>query len=247
MNKEVYGGMSKELLRKSVGKRIKNIRSELKMDQAKFAKCVGATVSALSNWENGRNKPNYIKALEIAKLGNITVEELLEEQAIVKANLGEKIRGIRLNLGLTTEQFSEKIGVSCSKGTVSKWENGIYLPNPERLKQIADLANITVSELLNEQQSTKVFIGHKIKDIRVSKRMSMEDFGKLLNPPASRGLVSNWENNYNYPNQSRLKQIAKIGNTTVNQLLHSDILQQFSIEELEAEVKRRKSPHGNAD
>lgn len=66
--------------------------------------------------------------------------------------LGQKIKAIRLGRGLTTGQFADKIGTSCSKGTVSKWENGIYTPSPERLKRIAELGNITVEDLLEEKR-----------------------------------------------------------------------------------------------
>lgn len=60
-----------------LGNRIKDIRISLNYDQKRFAKEIGATVSALSNWENGRNKPNMEKLSNIAKIGNTTVEELL--------------------------------------------------------------------------------------------------------------------------------------------------------------------------
>lgn len=60
-----------------LGNRIKDIRISLNYDQKSFAKEIGATVSALSNWENGRNKPNMEKLSNIAKIGNTTVEELL--------------------------------------------------------------------------------------------------------------------------------------------------------------------------
>lgn len=60
-----------------LGKRIKDIRISLNYDQKRFAKEIGATVSALSNWENGRNKPNMEKLSKIAKIGDTTVEKLL--------------------------------------------------------------------------------------------------------------------------------------------------------------------------
>lgn len=69
--------MSKKERDIEIGKRIKNIRTSLELDQKQFAKKINATVSALSNWENGRNKPNMEKLSNIAKLGNITVNELL--------------------------------------------------------------------------------------------------------------------------------------------------------------------------
>ena len=56
-----------------LGKRIKDIRINLNYDQKRFAKEIGATVSALSNWENGRNKPNMEKLSNIAKIGDTSV------------------------------------------------------------------------------------------------------------------------------------------------------------------------------
>lgn len=61
-----------------IGQRIKDIRSNLNMDQKTFASNLKATVSALSNWENGRNKPNDIMLRRIAKLGNVSIIYLLE-------------------------------------------------------------------------------------------------------------------------------------------------------------------------
>lgn len=66
----------------SIGRRIRDIRLgknkfNTKYDQASFAKLIGSTVSALSNWENGRNKPNAAMLDEIASLGEITVDELI--------------------------------------------------------------------------------------------------------------------------------------------------------------------------
>ena len=60
-----------------LGNRIKEIRIKLNYDQKRFAQEIGATVSALSNWENGRNKPNMEKLSKIANLGNTSVEALL--------------------------------------------------------------------------------------------------------------------------------------------------------------------------
>lgn len=65
-------------------------------------------------------------------------------------------------------------------------------------------------------------IGYRIREIRNNKNLSMADFGKLFSPPASRGVVSNWENNYNYPNEARLKKIAELGGISTKFLLYSD-------------------------
>lgn len=108
-----------------IGKRIKEIRASLKMKQKEFAYKIGATVSALSNWENGRNKPNDIMAKAIADLGNITVNELLH---------GNK------------EDFIKKIGYKAyqdlknNKTIVSKVE--------EREADYLEIINNKVSEFL---------------------------------------------------------------------------------------------------
>lgn len=67
-----------------IGQRIKDIRSNLNMDQKTFANKLKATVSALSNWENGRNKPNDIMLRRIAELGNVSVAYLLEGKYMLR-------------------------------------------------------------------------------------------------------------------------------------------------------------------
>ena len=61
-----------------VGVRIKEIRMEKGMDQKEFSEIINATVSALSNWENGRNLPNKERLKQIADLAGMTVQKLLE-------------------------------------------------------------------------------------------------------------------------------------------------------------------------
>jgi transcriptional regulator with XRE-family HTH domain len=60
-------------------------------------------------------------------------------------NLGEKIRKIRVSMGLEQDQFAEKLDTTQS--TVSRWERGSK-PGAEFLRKIADIANTTVDRLL---------------------------------------------------------------------------------------------------
>lgn len=69
-----------------------------------------------------------------------------------------------------------------------------------------------------KEKAMKEF-GNVVRSIRQSKKLSMEDFGKLFNPPASKGVVSNWENGYNYPNNKRLNRIAELGNISTDDLI----------------------------
>lgn len=68
----------------------------------------------------------------------------------------------------------------------------------------------------------KKAVGKRIKRIRTEKfekKMTLEDFGNLISPPAGRALVSHWERGINLPNTDRLKQIALLGNVSTDYLL----------------------------
>lgn len=69
--------------------------------------------------------------------------------------LGQRIKNIRKNSGLTQEDFGEKFGAS--KGNVSMWESGKVEPSPERLKAIADFGGLSVNELYTGDNSQQIF------------------------------------------------------------------------------------------
>lgn len=59
-------------------------------------------------------------------------------------------------------------------------------------------------------------IGNKIREIRLSKGETMEEFGKRFN--TSKGTVNNWEKGRNKPNRDNMVRIAKLGGLTINEL-----------------------------
>jgi transcriptional regulator with XRE-family HTH domain len=63
--------------------------------------------------------------------------------------VGQKIKKIRINQGLNQDEFGVLID-NAHKSLVSKWEKGMSLPNKSRLRLIADIAKITVDELVFE-------------------------------------------------------------------------------------------------
>lgn len=79
-----------------------------------------------------------------------------------KKLVGKRIQAIRLEKGLTLDEFGKLIGASKSsisewesgkhlppaKSIISRWEKGVMLPNNSRLDKIAQLGNLTVNELL---------------------------------------------------------------------------------------------------
>ena len=145
--------------------------------------------------------------------------------------LGRKLKNIRLQNGLTQEEFGDRfLG---TKSLVSKWESGRNKPNPDRLKKIAEFANITVEELMQEtEEPPRISVGRRIRSVRLKNGMSMSLFGTTIDNVKS-GVVSNWENGKQLPNKLRLKKIAKLGSMSVDELL--DITNYQELYELEKE------------
>ena len=72
--------------------------------------------------------------------------------------------------------------------------------------------------------------GESIKQTRIEKGMTMKEFGKLFNPPASDSIVSRWERGISEPNAERMKKIKEI---------QEDNLSMYSTEELVDELNKR--------
>lgn len=60
--------------------------------------------------------------------------------------IGKFIAELRRQAGLTQEALGEKIGVT--NKTVSRWENGNYMPDIEILQLLAQEFNVSIHELL---------------------------------------------------------------------------------------------------
>lgn len=63
-----------------------------------------------------------------------------------KKKLGIRIKALRLEKGMTTKEFGSLLGATDSN--ITSWEKGRTSPNPERLKMIAKIAEVSVNTLL---------------------------------------------------------------------------------------------------
>ena len=59
--------------------------------------------------------------------------------------IGMFLAQLRKELNLTQEQLGEKLGVS--NKTVSRWENGNYLPPVEALQLMSEFYGLTINEI----------------------------------------------------------------------------------------------------
>ncbi len=65
-------------------------------------------------------------------------------------NTNEKLKEIRKISGMTQEELADKLNVS--RQTISKWEKGLSTPDLEMAIQFCDLFQISLDELIKEEQ-----------------------------------------------------------------------------------------------
>lgn len=152
------------------------------------------------------------------------------KEKINKKEVGERIRFIRLNRGYTIHNFGDLFGAS--RGNVQAWESGACLPNKRRLQKIAQMANISVTELLYGNQNNKdqeiagilqkkpnkKEVGKRIFSIRKNMNLTLEQFGLILQVGKSN--VSVWELGKSLPRREKSIEIAKLGKISVEELLY---------------------------
>ncbi len=64
--------------------------------------------------------------------------------------VGDRIKAARQAKGLSQEQLGEKLGVSFQ--AVSTWEQGKFLPDAERLPELAKVLDLSLDSLLSEEE-----------------------------------------------------------------------------------------------
>lgn len=74
--------------------KLKQLREEQKMSQAKLAKLLNVAQSTVAMWENGKNKPEYNTLVKIANLFNIQIDYLTNNSSI--SEIKEKEKGIKI-------------------------------------------------------------------------------------------------------------------------------------------------------
>ena len=68
--------------------------------------------------------------------------------------IGEQIKAARKAKGVSQEKLAVRLGVV--RQTVSKWENGMSVPDADVLIQIAELLDVPVSQLLGMESESGV-------------------------------------------------------------------------------------------
>ena len=101
-------------------------------------------------------------------------------------DIGNKIKQLRMKMGLTQEQLATRLGISAQ--SVSKWENNSAVPDLDRLIKMSRLFEISLDELVfgapydhtqkNEPEKTEHEI--KLPPIRIVAGIGLLMFGMIF-------------------------------------------------------------------
>ena len=76
--------------------------------------------------------------------------------------LGENILKLRKKQGLSQEQLGYQIDVT--RQTISNWESEDTAPNPEQLKRLSKVFDISIDELLDNEYKSKEILINKVSN-----------------------------------------------------------------------------------
>lgn len=94
-------------------------------------------------------------------------------------NIGNRIKNVRKVLALQQTEFAKEIGISQS--TISSYEKNLRNPPVSVLKQIADIYNINLDYLLNDEEP--ILLNEKVENLKLpsDKAKFFNEFCKVYN------------------------------------------------------------------
>lgn len=84
----------------------------------------------------------------------------------MEKNIGEFLKELRKDKGLTQKELAEKIGISDK--TISKWENGNSFPDTTMLLPLCNVLDVTVNELLTCEKIPPEIYSKKAEENMIS-------------------------------------------------------------------------------
>ncbi|EGO8534742.1 helix-turn-helix domain-containing protein, partial [Enterococcus faecalis] len=210
--------------------RIIEYRDLNNLSNKNLANKIGISEALLSYILNGRRKLSKEIQRKIALfLLNDGNESLIDTKlggaslnfpSIDKNLMGNRIKTIRKNRGESLEKFGQNFTCPARKNVINRWENGVNIPDVERLMNVAYLGGTTVPALLygegyknmlKEGKKIRKFeklapsmLGVRFRKIRSDYRLERINFGKLFSPSITKWSIDKYENGKDVPNTERI-------------------------------------------
>lgn len=134
---------------KEIGKKIKLIRQTKNITREDLAKKLNISYSSIEKYEQGLRGFRVEITNKFAEALGVTINTLLKDENI---SLGENIKKLRKNKGLTQDKLSEITKISIA--SIQRYESGKRQPNIQTLNKIAIALDVPLNELLGTNATT---------------------------------------------------------------------------------------------
>lgn len=98
--------------------------------------------------------------------------------------IGEKIRFIRKNAGLSqsrlAENLNEKYNLNIERSMISKWETGMQMPTMYFVKCIADYFDVSIDYLTGTEKEPPATGGKANELVSIINRLNDENLDRVL-------------------------------------------------------------------
>jgi len=144
---------------KLFGKTLKQLRNNANLTQQELATKLKVAPSTIGMYESDKRMPDTTLLSEIATLFNVSVDYLLGR--IINDNFNDRFKKLRLQHNLTQQELAEALDIN--RTSISKYENGVQVPEVDVLKAIAIFFNVTVDYLLGTTDPNNLPLSQKEK------------------------------------------------------------------------------------
>ena len=186
------------------------------VDRYELSKICEVPYSTVSSWLQSDRYPRIDKIQQLADYFSIDKSDLIEGPTNIDSSFASTLKQLRINKKLTQEELSKEINVSTS--TIGMYETSKREPNFEVLKKISNFFNISLDNLiLGEKSNNSESFKDYIKNIRLSKGLSLRDVDRMSNVTFSN--LSMIEHGTRKATPFILKELSKVYNVDYLELL----------------------------
>nr|DAL86156.1 MAG TPA: Repressor protein CI [Caudoviricetes sp.] len=133
----------------NIGYNLKKIRKDKGLTQDKLSEITKISIASIQRYELGKRQPNIQTVNKFAEALGVTINTLLKDENI---SLGENIKKLRKNKGLSQKQLAEILNLS--EITIRRYEKCSNIPTIETLDKIAIALDVPLNELLGTNATT---------------------------------------------------------------------------------------------
>lgn len=126
----------------------------------------------------------------------------------------ERLKELRKEQNLTQQEIADKLHVN--RVTYTNWEKGNREPNFKMLIQLADMLNVSTDYLLGREVDMITF-SEQLKKYRTKKGLTQKELAEQIG--IKQNSYSDWETGKNEPSLDNIVKLAKIFDTTTDDLL----------------------------